>query len=660
MTTESRIFSANLDHFSSKLNASLEKAIAEAVVNSFQAHATVIDVNIKTFTDGKMEYIEVIDNGDGFTDKNLESFFDLHSDYKKDIGGKGIGRATWFKFFSCISVNSTFIHKNIYKNISFIFERNSRNINIEKKISDTRENKTSVKMSIYFPRQQLYTLQSMLMPYLIKEMAIMLYRLKRKFEIHLNFFEEGKQHLSQIIDKNDVLAIEKKYDFDIKVERKKVKFTLNCIHLETTSGNKVETGFVAGERTLSNFEAALGLKVKAPTNQYSGQYWLLLESSIFNDGKFTSDDRERVIFPEGNDLWGSDIKYQIRSKLAAAIASYFEHIAPDYVTQKKEIIDEIYELYPQYAHPQYQRIIDEETIEALGRIDRHSLLKKLHEEDFSREYRFKNELTELMKSKKINEKSVEEVIESATKTSEQAKSILSNYFWYRKAIIEQLEIFINDNEKSEKLLHELFYKRFSTVEDIDLQNCIWLLDDKFMNFSYFASEGVIHDVITDIYGEYEIDHNSEKRMDLFIAFDSNQEETIKDCIVIEFKALGASRDEKANAASQVRRKYAQSIRRHAKNIGKIFIFIITYLDEITKEDLRSDDFRESVTRYGTIMNYYNYENDAHICFICASTIIGDAKDRHELFFKLLREELTQKQRLGIQSSIDATDVNCGN
>ncbi len=173
-----------------------------------------------------------------------------------------------------------------------------------------------------------------------------------------------------------------------------------------------------------------------------------------------------------------------------------------------------------------------------------------------------------------------------------------------------------------------------------------------MNFSYFASEGIVKNIINDIYGEHDIDHNSKKVMDLFIAFDRDQDEAncTKDCVIIEFKGLGVGRDQKADAASQVRRKYARSIRKHAQNIGRIFVFIITYIDDDLKEDLKSDDFREAITRYGTMLNSYNKENDAHICFLCASTIIGDAKDRHELFFKLLREELTQKQRLGVQAS----------
>ena len=649
MATNIRTFSANLENYCSKLDASIEKAVAEAVVNSLHAHATEIDVNVSFFQDGKIEYVEIIDNGDGFTKKNLDSFFELHSDYKKMIGGKGVGRTTWFKFFSVVSIDSIFYVKEQFCRTAFVFKSCDRNIPVNITTIEATKNKTSVKMEVYIGEPVLHTLQTTLKPFLMKDMALMLYRLKKPFAITLNYFECGKRVEYQVIDKNDLPVMEKKYSFEMLIEGKKAEFTLHCIHLEVSTGNRVETGFVAGERTLSSFDTSLGLKVKAPTNYYTGQYWLLLESPLFNEGKFTSDDRERVIFPEGQDLWGNDVKSEVKARLAAAISSFFDHVAPDHVARRQEIINEVYDLYPQYAHPQYQKIIDEMAIDNIGRIDKHNLLRRLRDEDFRREYHFKDELNSLMKSKKINTKTIDEITESAEKTSEQAKSILSNYFWYRQAIIKQLEIFIENNEKSEELLHELFYKRHSTIETVDLQNCIWLLDDKFMSFSYFASEGVVSNVIKDIYGEFEPDHNSKKVMDLFIAFDRCGEDAVRDCVIIEFKALGADRDKKADAASQVRRKYAQSIRTHVKNIGKIFIFIITQIDEELKNDLRSDDFREAMTRYGTILNYYNSQNDANVCFISATTIIGDAKDRHELFFKLLKEELTQKQRLGVRS-----------
>lgn len=649
MTTTSRAFSANLGNFSSRLNVSIEKAVSEAVVNSIHAKSSEVDVFIKTFSNGNINYIEIVDNGEGFTPQNLDSFFELHSDHKKSIGGKGVGRATWFKFFNTISVDSIFKQKTSSSTrVTFSFEKRTKNVGITTETAPEAPNKTSVKLFNFIGELKLNTLPTSLKPYLIKEMALMLYRLNHVFEIRLHFDDDGKID-TQTINANDIPVFERSYTFTVNIEKAEALFTLHCVHLKTSSSNKVETAFVAGERTLSSFEASLGLKVKAPTSQYSGQYWLLLESPLLNEGKFTSEDRERVTFPEGCDLFGNDIKKQIYDSLASAIAEYFDLVAPDYVEQRKGVVEEVYDLYPQYAHPKYQRIINEVSISTIGRLDKHDLLKRLHEEDFSQEYRFKNEFNELVKTKKINEKTVEEISKSAERTSEQAKGVLANYLWYRKAIIEQLQVFVTNNEKSEELLHELFYKRHSTTSDIDLQNCIWLLDDKFMNFSYFASEGVVRKVILDIYGEHETDYNSRKKMDLFVAFDRDHDESTKDCVIIEFKSLGATVDEKANAASQVKRKYAQSLRKHAKNIGRIFVFIITEIDDETRDNMVSDDFVEAVTRYGHMLNYYNKANNAHICFLSASTIIGDAKDRHEIFFKLLREELSAGKRLGKQT-----------
>ena len=114
MPIETRSFSANIENFSSRLDVSLEKAIAEAVVNSIHARATQVDVKVHTFSDGNINCIEVVDNGQGFIRDNLVSFFDLHSDHKKTLGGKGVGRATWFKYFSSIAVDSNFKENSEY------------------------------------------------------------------------------------------------------------------------------------------------------------------------------------------------------------------------------------------------------------------------------------------------------------------------------------------------------------------------------------------------------------------------------------------------------------------------------------------------------------------------------------------------------------------
>ena len=52
--------------------------------------------------------IEIIDNGIGFTEHNYESFCTSDSDYKVEIGGKGVGRINWLKAFEYVKVNSTY------------------------------------------------------------------------------------------------------------------------------------------------------------------------------------------------------------------------------------------------------------------------------------------------------------------------------------------------------------------------------------------------------------------------------------------------------------------------------------------------------------------------------------------------------------------------
>jgi hypothetical protein len=55
---------------------------------------------------GKITGFVISDNGEGFTDANVESFMSLYSTAKAKRGGKGIGRFTWFKAFSSVAIQS--------------------------------------------------------------------------------------------------------------------------------------------------------------------------------------------------------------------------------------------------------------------------------------------------------------------------------------------------------------------------------------------------------------------------------------------------------------------------------------------------------------------------------------------------------------------------
>jgi hypothetical protein len=93
----------------------------EAVVNAFQAiedtsgltASPSIDIAVERdpmlpniATDGDVIGFTIVDNGIGFNDANVESFFVADTQYKLAKGGKGIGRFTWLKAFEYAEIES--------------------------------------------------------------------------------------------------------------------------------------------------------------------------------------------------------------------------------------------------------------------------------------------------------------------------------------------------------------------------------------------------------------------------------------------------------------------------------------------------------------------------------------------------------------------------
>lgn len=93
----------------------------EAITNSIQAieekanyDDAKVDIKIARdsyriagFTSGIFS-IEITDNGIGFIERNFDSFSTSDSDYKFEIGGKGVGRINWLKAFEIIYVKSVY------------------------------------------------------------------------------------------------------------------------------------------------------------------------------------------------------------------------------------------------------------------------------------------------------------------------------------------------------------------------------------------------------------------------------------------------------------------------------------------------------------------------------------------------------------------------
>ena len=116
----------------------------EAIMNSIQAieergnfNDSQIKIKIERdsyriagFTSGIFS-IEITDNGIGFVSHNYESFCTSDSDYKVEIGGKGVGRINWLKAFEVAYISSVFEEDNKRYQRLFSF-------NIEEEIHDEK------------------------------------------------------------------------------------------------------------------------------------------------------------------------------------------------------------------------------------------------------------------------------------------------------------------------------------------------------------------------------------------------------------------------------------------------------------------------------------------------------------------------------------------
>ena len=97
--------------------------IIEAIINSIQANGNNILCKINTSHSNNIESIEIIDDGEGFNDKNIKNFKTLYAEHDNNenkIGCKGYGRIYYKKAFDIVEVCSFNSDEN-YKKVNFVF-----------------------------------------------------------------------------------------------------------------------------------------------------------------------------------------------------------------------------------------------------------------------------------------------------------------------------------------------------------------------------------------------------------------------------------------------------------------------------------------------------------------------------------------------------------
>ena len=137
-----------VDSFKTKI--SILQVLFEALSNSLEANAHNIKIVLHqapSFADIKAyDSFSIIDDGDGFTKANIDSFLEYLSTYKLTLGCKGVGRFTWLKVFDLVNINSVLSNSVVDIHFSLDFdEKNKESLNITPADNkDAPRNKTTI------------------------------------------------------------------------------------------------------------------------------------------------------------------------------------------------------------------------------------------------------------------------------------------------------------------------------------------------------------------------------------------------------------------------------------------------------------------------------------------------------------------------------------
>lgn len=310
-------------------NYTPSSSFAEYIWNGFDAEATQIEINYDSNELGRVEYIQVKDNGKGIDLDNLTYKFDNFYDSEKSIqiqspkhssilhGKNGVGRLTFFTFANNAKWTTFYGGKEIKGGTISISAENLKVyddnlINTDSKFTGT---------TVYFTNLliDLYTFEQDVVNYIKKEFCWFL-ELNKKYSILINGIK---------LDYSDLVADKDSFDLKKNDSVFKVKYVQ-----WTESLNKEHSKFYfqdsKGKEIYKNFT----------TLNKKGDYYyhsIYIESDFFSDFDFTKNEESNQISLFAKAKSSVEYKYLIkklneylRSKRKPYLRKYAEKLITDY------------------------------------------------------------------------------------------------------------------------------------------------------------------------------------------------------------------------------------------------------------------------------------------------------------------------------------------
>lgn len=640
----------------------------ETVINSIQSLEDTEDsekiitiealrnsnVQIRINTDGSkseepshFEEFIVTDNGNGFEQKNYDSFMQAYTQLKVKKGCKGIGRFLWLKAFDEIVINSTYIENGKWYLRSFTFSINgvSPEDNIKELDSESCVRMTQVCLKRFKPMYRdsvAYKLESLArkiiehcLPYFIMGgCPTIILKDNRGESFHLNNYYEKtyKDSLHQ-----DPMSLRGR--------------NYQLYHMLLPEGaDRHELHLCANNREVKSFD--LSRKIPNMQKRIDTE-----DGSVYYVGYLAGDYLDEAINAERSEFSFSDLPVMGEGKGAGEeeivdaaidlIKTYLHEDLTKIGDEKKKQIDRLV----QSSRPQYRFLLNKRP-QVYDMIPTGLTEEKLdlelyrHQQEWEYDtVKQKQDIDERIKKDATADPGFEHLFrEYCQSITDLSRAGLAEYVARRKAVIELLgqALESDDNGKysREARIHSIICPMQVTSNDVSFDDMnLWLIDDRLAYHHYLASDKKINTLP-------DLENDVDKRMDITV-FDAALSYTadpdnINSITIVELKRPMRN-DADNDPVSQVLR-YVRDIKdgkvkkRNGRGFGDVsrvsfYCYVIGDLTPTLCESAENAGLTK--TQDGEGYFGFNPARGAYVEVISYDKLLKDAKQRNQVLFDKL-------------------------
>lgn len=584
--------------------------IREGLTNAIHAGASTICVDLSfdrqngLFGDEErnvLDKITITDNGEGFTQDNLNYFDEVCTGHKDDIGGKGVGRLAFLKFANRVEIRSQMASELV----EFRYTPDFTPDDVRKTLS-TGQLETVITISE--PKNKVNTQVTKLVNSICDDLRLLLFLKKQTGRIiSIQFKHNSKQPFAdEFTFSGEQIEARKTRSFELNGE------TFDCYLFREEAPRKGITAMLcADELCVEEFQISKRFDIC--------RYLISITSPYLN--RSSNIERQKLEIPKTEieaDLVSPISREVLMPRIQQECLAMINQAAEgDIDTFKQNNINKLKKYYP---------FIKKDLLgNDAAMLDAEEVVKAYRAQQARREDSLVDDIEE---GRNV----------AFDDISNLASDDLARFIVHRALMINSLANMPSDS--AEEVLHNAILRKRSDGNDIR-ENNVWLVDDKFLSYSSIFSDETLARIVREV--GLDTESKQQRKPDIAAFYSKDNEGHPNKLVIIEFKKPGADIFENNKSLLQCR-LYASELVDRIKTVREVFAFSIVEVDEEFYRDMKRTGFKDVFSLSERVV-YDDFiigsadDIPLHFYVMPAASLISDAKARNRVFEDVLRFSL---------------------